>query len=60
MSNEETTKETTKETTEEKSFWITVSGDIEVFGDETVEEAIAWVEQNLDEVDFEITGEENK
>ena len=60
MSNEETTKETTKETTEEKSFWITVSGDIEVFGDETVEEAIAWVEQNLDEVELEVTGEENK
>ena len=49
MSNEEN---------KEKSFMITVMGSIEVFGDETVEEAIAWVEQNIDEVQLEITGEE--
>ena len=49
--------------TEEKSFWITVSGDIEVFGDATVEQAIAWVRENLNEFalgNLEITGEENK
>ncbi len=49
MSNEEN---------KEKSFMITVMGSIEVFGDETVEQAIAWVEQNITEVQLEITGEE--
>ena len=38
MSNEEN---------KEKSFMITVMGSIEVFGDETVEQAIAWVRENL-------------
>ena len=51
------------EDNEEKSFVITVSGEIEVFGDETVEQAIAWVRENLNEFalgNLEITGEENK
>jgi hypothetical protein len=55
-------KEKELEEEEEKSFWVTVSvnKDIEVFGDETKEQAENWVRNNLSDLldydDFEITG----
>ena len=41
-----------------KAFLITLK--IEVFENETEEQAIDWIKDNLNEVDFEITAEENK